>query len=94
MTTLAILLAAIYYMLGDFKPVFDEEQSVERFNLKKRLVLRGTQDSLRVVPQVHKSNQDDFRSLMAAYEPTSQVDPLPNAGNRRIWKTATYFEHR
>ena len=94
MTTLAILLASIYYMMADFKESFDEEQSVERYNLKKRLVLKGTQDALRVVPQVHKSNQDDFRSLMAAYELTSEVDPLPNAGNRRIWKAATYFERR
>lgn len=93
-TTLAILLASIYCVLANFKESFDEEQSVERYNLKKRLVLKGTQKALRVVPQVHKSNQDDFRSLMAAYELTSEVDPLPNAGNRRIWKAATYFERR
>ncbi|MFN9247611.1 MAG: DUF262 domain-containing protein [Planctomycetota bacterium] len=94
MTTLAILLASIYYVLGEFKESFDEEQTVERFNLKKRLVLKGTQDALRVVPQIHKSNQDDFRSLMAAYELTREVAPLPNSGNRRIWKAASYFERR
>lgn len=94
MTTLAILLAAIYFTLGDYTDFFDEEQQVGRFNLKRRLVLRGTQDSLRVVPQIHKSNQDDFRSLMFAYGLIGEVDQLPNAGNRRIYKAANYFEKR
>lgn len=94
MTTLAVLLAAIYFTLGEYADSFDEEQTVERFNLKKRLVLRGTVDTLRVVPQIHKSNQDDFRSLMFAYGLIPEVDQPPNAGNRRIYKAATYFEQR
>ncbi len=94
MTTLAILLAAIYFTLGEYADDFDEEQKVERFNLKKRLVLKGTVDTLRVVPQIHKSNQDDFRSLMFAYGLIPEVDQPPNAGNRRIYKAATYFEQR
>lgn len=94
MTTLAILLGAIYFTLSQYEDGFDEEQKHAHFSLKRRLVLKGTLDSLRIIPQVHESNQADFQSLMAAYRLISQVPQLPNAGNRRMWRAATYFERR
>ena len=94
MTTLAILMASIYHALGDYEVIFDDEQRVERFNLKRRLVLKGQKDALRIIPQIHKSNQDDFRALMSEFGLIREVTPLPFAGNRKIYKAARYFQSR
>ena len=94
MTTLSILLAAIYTALNGYLEQLDEEQRLELLNLKRKLVLKGKADQLRIIPQVHSNNQADYRSILAEYELVEPVDAPPFAGNRKIYKSARYFQDR
>ena len=62
MTTLSILLAAIYSAYDDlpFTDGIPFESQMERHNLKHRLVLKKEPAKARLVPQVQNENQQDY----------------------------------
>ena len=64
LTTLSILFSAIYRTLKAHKEALDDNQWGELINLKHKLVLKKSNDELRVIPQIQNNNQDDYRAIL------------------------------
>lgn len=100
LTTVSILLTALYAQLNAFKGVeFDPEEDEDIYatylNLKRRLLFKGKKGKTRVVPQTQGTNLADYRALLAEYAALETGDPKPKgAGLRRIYKAYRYFEKR
>jgi hypothetical protein len=94
MTTLSILMASIYVSLSEYSNQLSEDQKLELLNLRRKLLLKGTENSIRVIPQIHNNNQDDYRAILSEFGVLSEVETPPNAGNRKIYKAARYFQSR
>ena len=94
MTTLSVLMASIYVSLSEYSEQLSEDQRLELLNLKRKLLLKGTEDSIRIIPQIHNNNQDDYRAILSEFGVLSEVETPPNAGNRKIYKAARYFQNR
>lgn len=94
LTTLSLLLAALYSSLNDHYEELDEDQQADVKQLKRRLTLKKMQDTVRVLPQVQASNRDDYLGLLAKIGIISKR-PVPKfAGLRRIEKAYHYFVKR
>lgn len=93
MTTLSLLLAAIYQSFSAL-PNLTMEQQIELYNLKHKLVLKKKSDQPRLIPQVQNSNQQDYYSVLGQIGILEDVDTVPNAGNRRIMKAFRHFLSR
>lgn len=94
LTTLSLLFAAMYKALGNSEGELDEDQLVERNNMKRKLVLRNSNDRIRVVPQIQNRNQDDFRAVLSEIGVIANYEMPLNAGNRRVVKAFRYFQNR
>lgn len=94
LTTVSLFLSALYVVLSSRKTMLDEDQQADLLQLKRKLVLKKTSQTIRVVPQVQGNNLDDYLGLMAKIGliPTRT---MPNfAGLRRIVKGFNYFKKR
>ncbi len=92
-TTLSLLLAAIYQSYSA-QPNLAMEQQIELFNLKHKLVLKKKTDQPRLIPQVQNNNQQDYYAVLGQIGVLSDVDTVPNAGNRRVLKAFRHFLSR
>lgn len=92
-TTISILLIAIYSYLLQNKEILDDEQQSDLLQLKKRLVLKKT-NAVRVVPQKQNSNLEDYLSLLSDHDIIKRYSTPKNAGNRRIYHAYNYFKKR
>ena len=63
MTTLSLLLAAIYQSYRTL-PNLGMDQQIELHNLKHKLVLKKKQDQPRLIPQVQNNNQQDYFAVL------------------------------
>ena len=90
MTTLSLLLAAIYHSFRSL-PGLSMEQQIELYNLKHKLVLKKKPDQPRLIPQVQNNNQQDYFAVLGQTGILDDVDPVPNAGNRRVLKAYRHF---
>lgn len=90
MTTLSLLLAAIYHSFRSL-PGLSMEQQIELYNLKHKLVLKKKPDQPRLIPQVQNNNQQDYFAVLGQTGILDDVDPVPNAGNRRVLKAFRHF---
>lgn len=98
LTTLSILLAAIYSELNKYRDRADEDEeevSTELVNLRNRLIMKKLKGATRVVPQAQGHNLKDFRSLLTEKVSSSLKESrAPYAGNRKIYRAFKYFESR
>lgn len=94
LTTLSLLFAAVYQSLMQLDGELDDDQRAERNNLKRKLVLKGSDDRLRLVPQIQNRNQDDFRWVLSEVNAIRPYEYPSNAGNRRVVKAFRYFLKR
>lgn len=94
LTTLSLLFAAIYEAFGKSDGELNEDQLVERNNMKRKLVLRGNAEQMRVVPQIQNKNQEDFRGILSEIGAIANYEMPLNAGNRRVLKAFRYFRKR
>lgn len=96
LTTISILLAAVYAESKKREASLDEDGRFELANLRTRLVLKGSNSTRsRVVPQMQNSNLDDYRWLLADVAGLRPCKSKPkNAGNRRIIRAYNYFLDR
>lgn len=100
LTTISILLTALYAQLNAFKgvefnPEEDEDTYTTYLNLKRRLLFKNKKGKTRVIPQTQGTNLADYRSLLTEYAALESNDPKPKgAGLRRIYKAYRYFEKR
>ncbi len=94
LTTISLLLAALYTSLSENKDLLDEDQQLDILQIKRKLVLKNTKSDIRVVPQVQGSNRDDYIGLLGKINVIPK-QPLPKfSGLRRIVKAYNYFDKR
>ncbi|PAU86286.1 type I restriction endonuclease [Pseudomonas sp. WN033] len=93
MTTLSLLLAAIYQSYNA-QPNLAMEQQIELYNLKHKLVLKKKPDQPRLIPQVQNHNQQDYFAVLGQTGVLSDVETVANAGNRRVFKAFRHFLSR
>jgi hypothetical protein len=93
MTTLSLLLAAVYQSYRTL-PNLGMEQQIELYNLKHKLVLKKKSDQPRLIPQVQNNNQQDYFAVLGQTGILDDVETVPNAGNRRVMKAFRYFISR
>lgn len=91
-TSLSILLIALYEKINSYKDGFDEDQITDLNNIKRELIIRKNGESKsRLTPQIQNNNKDDYFSLLCEKKLLSGFDKKSNAGNRRIYKAYNYF---
>lgn len=96
LTTISLLLAAIYAKVNGYSDLIDEDMRAEDLvPLRNRLVFKEDKSQTRVIPQVQNYNQSDFRWIMkeCAGLRASMQKPK-NFGNRRMARTFYYFGKR
>ncbi|MGV9663780.1 DUF262 domain-containing protein [Nocardia niigatensis] len=93
MTTLSLLLAAIYGCLQEHRAEFDDDRLTDLTNLRRQLILPNpTRPRLR--PQVQNSNRDDYLNVLARAGIQIEAPKARNLGNRRIMKAFNHFGAR
>lgn len=94
LTTLSLLLAALYASLKSHEADLNEDQHVKLTNLRGRLVLSGESNQLRVIPQIQNNNQNDYKAILSEVGVISRFDTPDRAGNRKIFRAFRYFQAR
>lgn len=90
--TFSILLAALYSHLKSKES--DDDIQIETINIRRKLILKNTENQLRVIPQTQNHNYDDYISLLSSIGIYPNTPILPYAGNRRVYRAYSYFSDR
>lgn len=95
-TSIALLYAAIYYVL-----VFEtsdgdkhDELKTEIINLKYRILQKSNKSYLKVEPSYQNNNFNDYLAILAELELKENINESKNLGNRRIYRAYQYFYDR
>ena len=91
MTTLSLLLAAIYASYNQQGIELSMEQQIELYNLKNKLVLKKQPDQPRLIPQVQNANQQDYLAVLKEAGILKEAEWVANAGNRRVFRAFRHF---
>ena len=94
LTTLSLLFAAIYDALKSHADRLDDDQRMELFSLKRKLVLKNNEDKLRVIPQVQNNNYADYQGVLAQLQVIGARELPSYAGKRKIVRAYRYFQKR
>lgn len=94
LTTLSIFLAALYNAFNAFTADLDDDQRSDLLQLKRKIVLKKTEDKIRVIPQTQNNNLGDYKGLLSDLKIISKYQAPKFAGNRRIFKAYNYFKKR
>lgn len=93
-TSLSILLIALYEKLNVFKDILDEDQVTDLNNVKRELVIRRDGENIsRLTPQVQNDNRNDYFSLLGEKGLLTTAEKRNYAGLRRIYKAYYYFSN-
>ncbi len=92
-TSLSLLLLAIYTKLSAFKSDFTESKEDKFKGLKKEIVVFNDEEETisRIVPQVQGHNLDDYYSLLTENGLMVGYDRVKYATKRKIYKGFYYF---
>lgn len=90
--TISLLFAALYALL-DGKEL-DSDIQAEKFNIRRKLILKGTDDQLRLIPQIQNKNQEDYIGLLSNLNVYPNTPAPAYAGNRRIHRAYQFFADR
>lgn len=94
LTTLCLLLTAIYNRLKQHKDELDEDDDDELPALRKSIICKGAPNGLILCPQIQNNNQADFNVVMFENGLLKNAKREKNWGNRKIAKCYKYFLHR
>lgn len=94
LTTVCLLLAAIYTKLKAHKELLDEENLDEMTSLKKALLCPDSSNHLIFVPQVQSYNDKDFLQVMFESGIAAKGCKVAYMANRRIYRCYRYFLER
>lgn len=94
LTTLCLLLTAIYNKLNEHRSELSEDDIDELITLRKSLICKGAPNDLILCPQVQNFNLADFKSVMADNGLIKETRREKNWGNRKIAKCYNYFLKR
>lgn len=95
--TISLLLAAIYHELvkiasGNIE--LDEDQRAEPTYVKQQLVLKRTEEQVRLIPQIQNQNDVDFFATLGESGVIQEREVPKYAGNRKILRAYRYFTRR
>lgn len=94
LTSISILLVALYNKLNKKKSQLDEDGLTDLNNIKRELVVkRNGKNISRLKPQVQNNNRDDYFSLLCENDLLLDYEKKNNAGNRRIYRAYYYFSN-
>ena len=94
LTTLCLLLTAIYNRLKIHKDELDEDDEDELPALRKSIICKGASNGLILCPQIQNHNQADFNVVMYENGLLKSAKREKNWGNRKIAKCYKYFLQR
>ena len=94
LTTLSILLAAIYVKLRQYKDQLDEDDEDELPSMRKSLRCSDAPHELILVPQIQGSNLSDYLAVMAEAGIIKSAKKENYWGNRKIARCYKYFLSR
>ena len=96
LTTISLLLAALYKQISGYDDLIDEDlRADEVVPLRNRLVFKQDKKQTRVIPQVQNNNLADFRWIMREVAGLKDSMQVPkNFGNRRMARAFGYFVRR
>ena len=94
LTSISILLIALYNKLNKKKSQLDEDGLTDLNNIKRELVVkRNGKNISRLKPQVQNNNRDDYFSLLCENDLLLDYEKKNNAGNRRIYRAYYYLSN-
>ena len=96
LTTLSLLLAALYARIMEHRDAIDEDLMLDDVRpLRNRLILKSNKSLTRVVPQVQNHNLDDYRWILKEHVGLDAVMQKPKfLGLRKMSKAFNYFYDR
>lgn len=94
LTTLILLLTAIYNRLKEHKDELDEDNEDELPSLRKAIICKSAPNGIILCPQIQNNNLSDFLYVMYENNLIKNAKKEKNWGNRKIAKCYKYFLQR
>lgn len=96
LTTLSLLLAALYARIMEHKDSIDDDMMLDDIRpLRNRLILKSNKSMTRVIPQVQNHNLEDYRWILKEHIGLDAVMQKPKfLGLRKMSKAFNYFYDR
>lgn len=96
LTTLSLLLAALYTRIMEHKDSIDDDMMLDDIRpLRNRLILKSDKSMTRVIPQVQNHNLEDYRWILKEHIGLDVVMQKPKfLGLRKMSKAFNYFYDR
>lgn len=96
LTTLSLLLAALYTRIMEHKDSIDDDIMLDDIRpLRNRLILKSDKSMTRVIPQVQNHNLEDYRWILKEHIGLDAVIQKPKfLGLRKMSKAFNYFYDR
>lgn len=96
LTTLSLLLAALYTRIMEHKGSIDDDMMLDDIRpLRNRLILKSDKSMTRVIPQVQNHNLEDYRWILKEHIGLDAVIQKPKfLGLRKMSKAFNYFYDR
>ena len=96
LTTLSLLLAALYARIMEHKDSIDDDMMLDDIRpLRNRLILKSDKSMTRVIPQVQNRNLEDYRWILKEHIGLDAVMQKPKfLGLRKMSKAFNYFYDR
>lgn len=96
LTTLSLLLAALYTRIMEHKDSIDDDMMLDDIRpLRNRLILKSDKSKTRVIPQVQNHNLEDYRWILKEHIGLDAVMQKPKfLGLRKMSKAFNYFYDR
>lgn len=96
LTTLSLLLAALYTRIMEHKDSIDDDMMLDDIRpLRNRLILKSDKSMTRVIPQVQNHNLEDYRWILKEHIGLDAVIQKPKFfGLRKMSKAFNYFYDR
>lgn len=96
LTTLSLLLAALYTRIMEHKDSIDDDMMLDDIRpLRNRLILKSDKSKTRVIPQVQNHNLKDYRWILKEHIGLDAVMQKPKfLGLRKMSKAFNYFYDR
>lgn len=96
LTTLSLLLAALYARIMEHKDSIDDDMMLDDIRpLRNRLILKSDKSMTRVIPQVQNHNLEDYRWILKEHIGLDAVMQKPKfLGLRKMSKAFNYFYDR
>lgn len=96
LTTLSLLLAALYTRIMEHKDSIDDDMMLDDIRpLRNRLILKSDKSMTRVIPQVQNHNLEDYRWILKEHIGLDAIMQKPKfLGLRKMSKAFNYFYDR